>query len=142
MNHEEIIQQMSVLIYNQPSVQRALTEVSKAGRTRRGLTEAGVAFVRAVTEVAMDFSQNPELMAQAIDASPTTPAAAVMKPGAYTAVALAAGDTVLHHGTERLIHSIVVGREMVSIEFESRGVLVVPCDTQIQVVKPYEPDAE
>jgi hypothetical protein len=137
--HEFILRQMSILIYNQPAVQAALTEVSKATRRREGLTDAGVAFVIAVTETAMALN-NPESMQGALSACPTTAAAAATKPGIYPAISIGDGDTILHGGVERVVAKVMAGREEVQFTLDNGALVSVLPATQIRLIKAYEPD--
>lgn len=140
--HEQIMQQLTILIYNQPQVQQALTDITKAYRTRGDLTQAGLAMVRAVTEVGMQLSQNPDVMASAMAASPRSVSAAATHPGTYPAVSLSKGDTILHRQREHKVARVLASADEVIIELENGVRLELFPETQIQLVKPYEPDTQ
>ncbi|QAX92296.1 hypothetical protein HWC07_gp044 [Pantoea phage vB_PagM_LIET2] len=136
--HDQVMRQMAVLIYNQPAVQQALTNVSKVTRTRGDMTEAGVRFVQAVADVALTFAQDPTAMAQAIDASPKTIEQAVPKPGVYPATAICDGDIILNGGSPWLVTKVLAGRDEVQITLENGAVIAVLPDTQINLVQSHE----
>lgn len=135
-----IMRQIAILIYNQPAVQEALTAISKAVRTREALTEAGVNFVQAVSETAMAFSQNHEAMAAAVTATPKSAADAATRPGIYPAASICDGDTILHGGVDRVVAKVLAGRDEIQFTLENGGVVSVMPETQITLVRPYEPE--
>ena len=133
---DEIMHQMAILIYNQPQVQQALTNITASVRSRENLTATGVELVEAVQQVAMAFAADPDALKAALDAAPRTLEAAGLKPGTYPATTIQRGDIISHGVTEHRVTNVVAGRDSIQIVLENGAVLDVQPQTQIHLIKP------
>lgn len=133
---DEIMHQMAILIYNQPQVQQALTNITASVRSRENLTATGVELVEAVQQVAMAFAADPDALKAALDAAPRTLEAAGLKPGTYPATTIQRGDIISHGFTEHRVTNVVAGRDSIQIVLENGAILDVQPQTQIHLIKP------
>lgn len=136
LSPDEIMRQMAIVIYNQPQVQQALTNISASVRTRENLTATGVELVLAVTQVAMAFAADPDLLKDAMDAAPRTLEAAGLKPGTYPATTIQRGDIISHGFSNHKVVNVIAGRDEIQIVLENGAVLSVQPQTQIHLIQP------